>query len=122
MPLDFDMCRDAISVQSNPADTEIIDLQVTKSASRTAVFVGDNICYTVTVFNNSDVDLEELAFSDVLMSNLAYVEGSFEVDGVAVTPTISPDNELSYLIPLVAGGATVVVTFCVTVTSLTVPA
>ncbi|MCL2796708.1 MAG: DUF11 domain-containing protein [Firmicutes bacterium] len=112
--LDLDLCEEAISVESNEVVTTVIDLSIVKEASCAYVILGKNICYTVTVTNNSDVELLDVMFRDPLPSGLVYVEGSLEVDGTPVEPaTTSPD--LTYLLESVpAGGEPVVITFCAT--------
>lgn len=113
---DFDFCEEAMVVNSNTVETEIIDLQVTKTANVPFTMVGQTICYTVTIVNNSDVDVEDILFTDPLESYLTYVDGSFAVDGTPETPTVT-GNEIQYELSVPAG-ATVLVTFCVVVNSM----
>lgn len=114
--LDLTLCGQAVSVTSNQADVDIIDLQVTKAASCSLVLLGGEVCYTVTVVNNSTVNLTGVTFRDPLASNLTYVTGSFQVDGVPEVPTIS-GNEIQYTFDITAG-STVTFDFCATVTGL----
>ena len=119
--LDLELCEEAVTVQSNQVETDIIDLTIVKSASCNVALVGGKICYKVTITNNSDVDLEYIMFRDPLAPNLTYIEGSFEVDGTPQTPTIV-GNELQYELTIPAieedePPVPVVITFCVTVDS-----
>ena len=114
--MDFTLCGDAVSVQSTPSEVDIIDLQITKVAACAYAVVGGEICYTVTIFNNSETELTDVLFRDPLAANLEYVEESFEVDGDAEEPTIV-GNELQYTFDTIAPGATIEVEFCVTVSA-----
>ena len=123
-----------ISVPSNTTDTDIIDLQFTKAANTNYVLVGGTLCYTVTAFNNSDVDFVDpdatypdgkggIVFSDTLASNVSYKVGSFtyQIDSgppVSVEPDIdTPSNTISYNNLQIPADSTAVVKFCVIVNS-----
>jgi len=114
--LDLELCEEAVTVSSNQVETDIIDLQITKTASCNVAVVGGTICYLITIFNNSEVDLEDILFRDPLAPNLTYKVGSFEVNGTPETPTII-GNELQYVLTIPAG-ETVEIDFCATVTSV----
>jgi len=129
--LDFELCGDAVNVQSEIATTDIIDLQITKVSNCAYAVVGGNICYTITIFNNSDADfttgeLGGIIFRDPLASNVQYVPGSFEYEigaepPVQVEPDIDSNNVMTYDSLEIPAGDTAIVTFCVKVLSLPTP-
>jgi len=124
---DVNLCGEAVSVQSEVVTTDVINLTVEKEASCKFVLVGHDLCYTVTITNDSDVDftteeggLGGIIFRDPLASNLTYVADSFnyEIDGgepVFVEPAIDGNNVMTYDSIELEAGQTAVVKFCVTV-------
>ena len=68
-------------------DSQGASLEVTKSASSDAVFVGDNIDYTITVTNTGVLDAENVSLQDFIPDGLTLVSGSIQVDGV-----VQPDT------------------------------
>jgi len=119
--LDLELCEDAITVSSNEVDVDIIDLQITKAASCNMAVVGGEICYTVTIINNSDVDFTEegagtITFRDPIDSNLSYKDDSFTVSNDLDAEPTFVGNELTYELSIGAG-ETVTIAFCVTVIS-----
>jgi len=125
--LDLELCSEGVSVPSNTVTTDIIDLQITKAASCPYMVVGGEICYTVAIVNNSDIDFDDtgtdslgqITFRDPLDSNLSYVPDSFTVDtGDGPEPAI-PDvtaGVITYDFNIGAG-ETVLISFCVKVES-----
>jgi len=130
--LDLTLCNQAVSAESPPATTDVIDLQITKVSNCEYAVVGGNICYTTTIVNNSDVDFVDgemggIIFRDPLTSNLEYVLGSFEYTigsepPVQDDPVVDPiTNVLTYDSLEIPAGETAVVTFCVKVVSVPTP-
>ena len=112
--LDLELCDSAVSVESNEVVTDIIDLTIEKEADCNMAVIGGTICYTVTIKNNSDIELETI-FRDPLASNLVYVQDSFTVDGEPQTPTYdAASHVLSYPLTL-DPHCEVVIRFCVKV-------
>ncbi|MCL2755603.1 MAG: DUF11 domain-containing protein [Firmicutes bacterium] len=103
-------CYGPFNFTSNQAQVEIIDLDITKTTCPYAL-KGRDICYTVIVSNNSDVDMFGILFSDELDENLTYVPGSFEVDGDPQTPMMF-ENIIQYPLDVQAGGY-MTIKFCV---------
>jgi len=99
--------------ESNIVETEILDITMTKTTGCPLAMVGREVCYTITITNNSPVDVDAMAFRDELDERVIYKDGSFIVDGVAQEPEII-DNVIQCNID-VPMGETVVITFCVTV-------
>ncbi|WP_425495276.1 DUF7507 domain-containing protein [Paenibacillus tengchongensis] len=91
------------------------NLGVTKSTATTATTVGDTITYTVLLVNNGIATVNNVIFTDALPAGTAFVPNSVTVDGAPRTGT-NPATGVT--IGSIAPGATVTVTFAVTVTSL----
>ena len=98
--------------ESEEVSTQIIDLQIIKTTCPYAL-VGQEICYTITITNNGDIDAFGVVFKDVLADNMTYVMGSFEVDGIFYTPAIA-ENVIQYRIDIYAG-IPITIKFCVKV-------
>ena len=126
--LNLTLCGEAVSVESLPSETNIIDLTVKKVSDCEYALVGGKICYTVTIFNNSDVDFikgqEEMGgiiFRDPLALNLSYVENSFnyeinDEEPIFVEPDIDDmTNIMTYDCLEIPANTTAVVKFCVKV-------
>ena len=121
--LDFELCEQTVTIESNEAEVDIIDVEVKKEADCAYAVVGGQICYKITVENRSEVQFGDpdlgpgqLFFRDPLDKNLEYVQGSFTVDGHQRTPTVI-DNEINYYLDAPAM-STVIVRFCVKVLSV----
>ncbi|MCL2755600.1 MAG: DUF11 domain-containing protein [Firmicutes bacterium] len=126
--LDLELCGEAVSVDSGePTEVDIIDLQITKTANCAYAILGGNICYTVTIVNNSDVDftdgeMGEITFRDPLADNLEYVDDSFEYgtdpDNLTPgTPNIDGNNVITFDLAIPAG-ETMYIEFCAKVTAM----
>lgn len=91
------------------------DVSLVKTSTFTAATVGDIVPYSVAITNNSVTAVTNVLFVDPLPSFTTLVPGSVTVDG-----TTLPDANPSAGVPIgtIPAGATVIVTFNVTVTSL----
>ncbi|MEC0167453.1 DUF7507 domain-containing protein [Paenibacillus graminis] len=105
------------SVLSNTVTIPVTNpnLAVVKTTATTATTLGDTIIYSVTLTNNGIATVNNVVFTDALPSGTAFVPGSVLVDGVA-RPAASPSTGVT--IGSIAQGASVNVTFSVSVTSL----
>lgn len=82
-----------------------------KTQSATLLFPGDTQTYTITATNVVGIILNSVTFTDTIPTGLTFVLGSFKVNGVVKTPTISGQN-LSYTVTDAwAIGATLTITF-----------
>lgn len=80
-----------------------------KTQSATLLFPGDTQTYTITATNVVGIILNSV--TDTIPTGLTFVPGSFKVNGVVKTPTISGQN-LSYTVTDAwAIGATLTITF-----------
>jgi len=125
--LDFELCDSQVTVPSNQTETEIIDLQISKEASCDYTVVGGTICYTITIVNNSDVNLtfqddgaSGITFRDPLATNLSYRPGTFSIqvgssEPIYLEPDINADNVLTFSELEIPANTTMTITFCVRV-------
>jgi len=93
-------------------------MQITKETCP-YVLAGGNICYTITVTNNSDVDVLGVLFNDEIPVNTEYITGSFRVNDEVQTPMMA-DNIIQYPIDVLANGSegdSVKIDFCVKVST-----
>lgn len=58
-------------------------LTVTKSVSNAAVFVGQDVEYTIQVTNTGQLDATDVILADPIPAGLSLVSGSIEIDGVS---------------------------------------
>ncbi|WP_430041990.1 DUF7507 domain-containing protein [Paenibacillus dokdonensis] len=93
------------------------NLTLTKSANKTNATVGTALTYTVLISNSGNI-AASVTFSDNIPTGSTFTAGSFTVNGTAV-PGANPATGVA--IGTVAAGATVPVTFTVTVNNLTSP-
>ena len=103
-------CYGPFTSTSETVQIQIVDLQITKQSCPYAL-VGKDICYVVTIINNSNIDMQGLLFVDELAPGISYVSDTFTVDGESQTPMIA-DNIIQHPIDIGAGGL-VEITFCV---------
>ncbi|HEY4430455.1 MAG TPA: hypothetical protein VGN87_05395, partial [Paenibacillus sp.] len=94
------------------------NITLTKSSSLAAVTVGENLTYTVVVFNTSSVAVNNVVVSDPIPTGGTFVAGSVIVGGSSV-PAASPSTGIS--IGSIAAGSTTTVSFKVNVSSLPNP-
>ena len=96
--------------QSAPAVTQLtLDPTITKTVDKPTASIGEILTYTVTIGNESEVPITNVTFSDTLPVGTSYVTGSFTVNGVSVTPSIS-GSTISYQIPSIDAAANSVIT------------
>lgn len=96
--------------QSAPAVTQLtLDPTITKTVDKSTASIGEILTYTVTIGNESEVPITSVTFSDTLPVGTNYVTGSFTVDGVSVTPSIS-GSTISYQIPSIEAAGNTVIT------------
>jgi uncharacterized repeat protein (TIGR01451 family) len=105
---------------SNPIPTqiEIVSLDMAKTSNKTAVAVGDTIIYSIVLNNTGTVALDNVVFTDVLVSEVSYVAGSFSVDGVSLP---GADPTVGVNIGSIVASGSVVVSYEVVVDSLPNP-
>ncbi|MCL2846467.1 MAG: DUF11 domain-containing protein [Firmicutes bacterium] len=133
--LDIELCDEAVIVESEVSETEILDLTITKESDCPYAVIGGTICYTVTITNNTDHTFDgrddtafsPLVFRDPLAENLEYIVDTFtfSINGAIPpthgTPTIDTDNIMTFDDWTIPPQSTVVVEFCVRVKRPTPP-
>jgi len=105
-------CFGPFIFESNDVETKIVDLQIIKQTCP-HVLAGRDICYSVTVVNNSDANMSGILFSDQLDESVVYVAGTFEIDGEFVIPMMA-GNTIQYPIDISTDKPTII-KFCVRV-------
>ena len=103
------------TITSQPASTILLlDPTITKSVDKSTASINENITYTVTISNISEVEISSVTFSDTIPVGATYVSGSFQVNGTTATPTIT-DSTLTYDITSIAASDSVTISFQATV-------
>lgn len=101
-----------------PAQTpDLGKLGITKTASVSAVKPGDNFSYTISVANNTGVDLTHVVVRDALPAGITYVDATVPA-GVTFTGTTDAP---AWTIDSIRNGGTVTLTVNVTVAENAVP-
>lgn len=101
-----------------PAPTpDLGKLGITKTASVSTVKPGDNFSYTISVANNTGVDLTHVVVRDVLPAGITYVDSTVPA-GVTFTGTTDAP---AWTIDSIKNGDTVTLTVNVTVAENAVP-
>lgn len=101
-----------------PAQTpDLGKLGITKTASVSAVKPGDNFSYTISVANNTGVDLTHVVVRDVLPAGITYVDATIPA-GVTFTGTTDAP---AWTIDSIKNGDTVTLTVNVAVAEDAVP-
>ncbi|SHJ40708.1 conserved repeat domain-containing protein [Clostridium cavendishii DSM 21758] len=105
---------------SNTVQTRINigKLSAQKEVSLAYATIGDTVSYTITVFNEGNVNLTSVNFRDVIPSGLNFVTDSVTINGVS-KPGYDPYQ--SFTLGTVILGESVVVKFDTLVTSLPTP-
>ncbi|MDF2927103.1 MAG: hypothetical protein K0R57_6017 [Paenibacillaceae bacterium] len=108
---------DAYVLNANAIQININDplILVSKSANRTGSLVGDTIIYTVTVNNTGTASATNMIVTDTPPAGSTFIAGSVVVGGV---PRPTFDIVAGVPIGTLAPGASVVVSYSVSVTSL----
>ncbi|MBS0213044.1 MAG: DUF11 domain-containing protein [Proteobacteria bacterium] len=91
-------------------------LIVQKTASKTAVEVGDFLDYAITVSDQSGLNLKDVILTDWLPPGFEYVRGSARIGGQVVPDPTRANGALQFALGMVSNGGQVVVTYRVAVT------
>ncbi|WP_333490450.1 DUF6923 family protein, partial [Bacillus mobilis] len=105
---------------SNPVTTQVNNatLSSTKSVDKAIANVGDTLTYTVTLTNTGNVSADNVLFTDPIPNGTTFVANSFTINGVP-QPGANPGAGVN--IGSIAAGASVTVTFQVTVSAIPNP-
>lgn len=108
------------SSTSNTVSTYINvgSLAVTKSTSKAYATLGDVVVYTINVVNQGTVDATTVNFRDVIPTGLTFITDSVTINGVS-RPGYNPYD--SFTLGTISPGATSIITFGSTVTSVPTP-
>ncbi|RAN88570.1 cell surface protein [Bacillus sp. SRB_28] len=102
---------------SNTVSTTINSaiLTTTKSADKSILSVGDTITYTTTITNTGNTAATNITFTSAIPANTTFIPNSVTINGMQ---QLGARPALGVNIPNIAPGATVTVTFQVTVISV----
>lgn len=101
-----------------PAPTpDLGKLGITKTASVSTVKPGDNFSYTISVANNTGVDLTHVVVRDVLPAGITYVDSTIPAGVTFIGTTDAP----AWTIDSIKNGGTVTITVNVAVAEDAVP-
>lgn len=83
---------DSRETPSNPVTTqvEIAEINVVKTADKSAVEVGDSLTYTVVVTNTGTVTVDNVIFSDPPPVGTTFIPNTFKINGI-VQPGANPN-------------------------------
>ena len=99
------------TINSNPVSTVLLLAPtILKAVDKPAASIGDDLTYTVTTTNVGASAITNLPFTDALPVGSTYETGTFQLNGAAVTPTLT-GNTLTYTIPSIAALGTAILTF-----------
>ncbi|MCY6958952.1 DUF7507 domain-containing protein [Clostridium brassicae] len=93
-------------------EVKVAKLEVVKSADKTAVKVGDNLTYTVTIKNTGNTPANDVVFKDQIPVGTSFVPGSVTINGM---PDVGANPEVGFDIGTINSGETVLVSFAVKV-------
>ncbi|GMK48295.1 hypothetical protein PghCCS26_54250 [Paenibacillus glycanilyticus] len=66
-------------------DANAADLTLAKTSTPTDAFIGENLTYTVTVANSSEVTASAVQFIDALSPYVVFTANSFQVNGIVLS-------------------------------------
>ncbi len=108
------------TIYSLPAETLLLLAPlIVKTVDKPIANLEDVLTYTITISNVSLSAITNLSFADPIPVGSTYVDGSFMVNGVTVTPVITADT-LTYTIPSIAILGTCIIKFQVNVVGGTI--
>lgn len=105
------------SLNSNTVTTNIVAVNIvnTKSVDKTYATVGDKLTYTSVITNNSNINITDTIFTDLVPNNTSFVNGSVKI-GSTTYPDYNPNT--GFTLNTIAPGASVTVKFDVNVDSV----
>lgn len=96
--VELEVCGKKHTFESNEVTAKKLKLLIAKEESCPYVFEGDDLEYTIKLFNDSCVNLHGVEFKDPIPKHTKYEANSFKVNGECVKPEIL-NNVLCYKIP-----------------------
>lgn len=93
-------------------EVSLPDFELIKESSNCLVTQGSTITYTTTLTNPCDNPFTNLIFQDILPANINFIPDTVEINGVQ---QLGLDPEVGFPLPDLAAGATVTISFQVTV-------
>ena len=96
--LEVPMCDQTVVLETQELEAEKLDICFEKEQNCNAVFVGGCIKYAVKICNQSDCEIKNLTFKDILDECMELCCQSFTVNGVHEHPEIC-GREILYKLP-----------------------
>lgn len=108
------------SASSNIVNTEIecVIVDAVKTADKEIVFIGDTLTYTVAITNSGNVDVTNVMFVDTIPNGATFIPNTFTINGVVQQ---GEDPNTGVDLGTISAGASVIVTYMVTVDFLPCP-
>ncbi|MCU9814245.1 hypothetical protein [Paraclostridium sp. AKS73] len=105
------------TLNSNTVTTNVVTVNITntKSVDKTYATVGDVLTYTSVITNNSNVNITDTIFTDLVPNDTSFVSGSVSIGG---TPYPDYNPNTGFTLNTIAPGASVTVKFDVNVDSV----
>lgn len=105
-------CGETHTIYSNEVEAKKVVIRIQKLQNKECVFEGDQLEYTVKIYNESTVVIDEPIFSDEIPEGLEYVPNTFHVDGKPETPVKQPfSNKLTFKLKKLTPNSETVITF-----------
>lgn len=106
------VCDETHVIYSNEVKAQKIVIRVEKLQNKECVLEGDQLEYTVKIYNESTIVIDEPIFSDDIPEGLEYVPNTFYVDNKQETPVKQPfSNRLTYKLKKLTPKSETVITF-----------
>lgn len=105
-------CGETRTLYSNEVEAKKVVIRIVKSQNKECLFEDDQLEYTVKIFNESTVVIDEPIFSDDIPEGLKYVPNTFSVDGKPETPVMQPfSNKITFKIKKLTPNSETVIIF-----------
>ena len=91
-----------------------IDMSITKTSFGVEIYEGDQFDYQIVVVNEGDTDASDVVITDMLPSNVSFVDASFESSSEEIVPEMNVNAQnITWTIPYFPAGAEVTITLTV---------
>lgn len=87
------------------------DVSMVKSVDKAFAIKGETLTYTTTITNNSNVDVDDIYFTDAIPAGTTFVNNSVKINGVSILG----NPEIGFNVPNLTPNSSTIITFQVTV-------
>lgn len=110
--LEVTACGETRILCSNEVETKKIVIRIVKSQDKECIFENDYLEYTVKIYNESTVVIDDPIFIDDIPEGLEYEQNSFHVNGKQETPVKEPfSNRITFKIKKLTPNSETIITF-----------